>query len=545
MEFRILGQFEVAHEGRVLDLGGGRQRALLAILVLHAGEVMSVDRLIDELWPASPPPTAAKIVQVYVSQLRKALGRGGVIVTQANGYALDVHDATIDLRSFEALEAEARHAEPAAAGVKLREALALWRGTPLADFAYESFAQREISRLEELRLVVVEARIEADLALGSASELVPELEALVAEHPLRERVRGQLMLALYRSGRQAEALETYREARRLLDDQLGLDPGDALQRLEQAILRHDPELEGPVQPRASPRRAVSAPVRYVRSGDVEVAYQVTGGGLLDLVLVPGFVSHLELDWAYPGAARLFERLGSFARLIRFDPPGIGLSRAPPGAVLESRPEDVCAVMDAAGSASCALLGYSEGGYLAIRIAAEHPQRVSALVLLGAAARRVQPEDDAPDEAPPERIARAERIGRSWGAGEDLDAVAPGADDELRRWYAARARVASSPGSARARLLATGRDDVRVDLDRVDAPTLVLHRRGDRIVRVEEGRYLADHIPGARFVELEGSAHLPYVDSDSVADEVEAFLTGVPSRRPSPALHEPGAPGGGA
>jgi pimeloyl-ACP methyl ester carboxylesterase len=283
------------------------------------------------------------------------------------------------------------------------------------------------------------------------------------------------------------------------------------------------------------------PIRYARSGDFELAYQVTGRGLLDIVLVPGFVSHLELDWEYPGAARMFERLGAFARLIRFDPRGIGLSvRTQPDSGLQARLEDVLAVMDAAASTKAALLAYAEGGHLAIRLAVEHPERVTGLVLVGASARTVRTADYPWGETWPERIERAGRTERSWGAGDDVDTVAPGADDELRRWYAARARAASSPSTARALLLASGQIDVRAELPAVDAPTLVLHRRGDRIVSLEEERYLAEHIPGARLVELEGDAHLPYVDPDPIADEVEAFLTGVRREQPVVAAGEPGS-----
>ncbi len=256
MEFHILGPFEVVEHGRPIELGGGRQRALLALLALHAGEALSSDRLIDELWGEQPPETATKIVQVYVSQLRKALGREGVLVTRPPGYLLRLEPGALDLHRFERLVAEARHAEPALAAAKLREALSLWRGSPLADFAYESFAQGEIARLEELRLAALEDQVEADLVLGRAAEVISQLESLVAAHPLREQPRGQLMLALYRTGRQAEALEVYRQGRRLLDEELGLEPGEALQQLERAILQHDPALDAPAVER---QRATETP----------------------------------------------------------------------------------------------------------------------------------------------------------------------------------------------------------------------------------------------------------------------------------------------
>jgi DNA-binding SARP family transcriptional activator len=242
MDFRLLGPLEVLEHDRLLALGGGRQRSLLAVLLLHANEVVSNDRLIDALWGQSPPPTAAKTVQVYVSRLRKELGEGR-LVTRAPGYLLTVESSELDLRRFEQLLGEARGAEPADAADLLRRALALWRGPALADLAYEAFVQNEIARLEELRWAALEQRIEADLACGRHAELVGELEGLIAEHPLRERLRYQLMLALYRSSRQAEALDAYRTARRELAEELGLEPGEELKRLEQAILQHDPALD--------------------------------------------------------------------------------------------------------------------------------------------------------------------------------------------------------------------------------------------------------------------------------------------------------------
>src|ERR671934_1289613 len=244
MEFRILGPLQVLDEGRELPLGGAKQRALLAVLLLDRNRVVSRDRLIDELWHTDPPETAPTALQVYVSQLRKTLGRD-LILTQPPGYLIRVGDGELDLHRFERLVARARAEEPAQAARLLREGLALWRGAPLAELG-DSFACAERARLEEQRMAALEQRIEADLALGRHAELVPELEGLVRKQPLRERLRGQLMLALYRCGRQADALEVYRSGRRLLDEELGLEPDDELQRLEKAILNHDPSLESPV-----------------------------------------------------------------------------------------------------------------------------------------------------------------------------------------------------------------------------------------------------------------------------------------------------------
>ena len=242
MEFQILGPFEALAEGRRVSLRAAKPRALLAILLLHAGEPVSIDRLIADLWAGRPPATAAKILQTYVSQLRKALG-DSTIVTGPAGYQLNVERDSLDAHRFERLLVEARGAEPAVASDRLREALAVWRGPALVDFAFEPWAQAEIGRLEELRLDALQDRLEADLALGRAAELVAELEALIAEYPLRERLRGQLMLALYRSGRQADALAAYRAARETLVEELGIEPGPALRRLERGILDQDPELD--------------------------------------------------------------------------------------------------------------------------------------------------------------------------------------------------------------------------------------------------------------------------------------------------------------
>jgi DNA-binding SARP family transcriptional activator len=243
MEFRILGPLEVADGDVAAPLGGAKQRALLALLLLSANEVVSVDRLIDELWGERAPGSGRTALQVRVSQLRKALGPAARLRTRAPGYVLELDREQLDLHRFERLVGEADSAEPEVSAAKLRQALALWRGPPLADLAYESFAQPAIGQMQELRLTALEKRIEADLALGHHGELVAELEALVAEHPLRERLAAQLMLALYRCGRQADALEVYQRTRTQLADELGLEPGPSLQALQAQILRHEPSLQ--------------------------------------------------------------------------------------------------------------------------------------------------------------------------------------------------------------------------------------------------------------------------------------------------------------
>jgi DNA-binding SARP family transcriptional activator len=245
LDFRLLGPLEVVDETGPLLLGGQKQRSVLALLLLEAPRPVSTDRLIDALWGEQPPRTAATSLQNFVSQLRKTFG-ADVVVTKPPGYALAIRPEQVDLERFRRLAAEARAAaEPQQRAEKLRSALGLWRGPPLADVGFEAFVQPEIIRLEEERLAALEERVDADLEAGRHADLVGELEALVEHHPVRERLRAQLMLALYRSGRQAEALNAYQQARRTLIEQLGIEPGRDLQDLHSAILRQEAGLRAP------------------------------------------------------------------------------------------------------------------------------------------------------------------------------------------------------------------------------------------------------------------------------------------------------------
>ncbi len=282
MDYRILGPLELRAGDRTVSLRGVRQRELLAVLLLHANEIVSSDRLIDELWERDPPPTAAKIIQNSVSQLRKLIDPE-LLITRSPGYLLVVGPDELDAGRFERIVEQARadlaEGQPAKTAEALREALGLWRGPALADCADVPSARAEAARLEELRSAATEDRIEAELQLGRHADLVAELEALVAQHPLRERLRAQLMVALYRSGRQAEALRVYHETREVLVEELGLEPGRALQRLERAVLVHDPalELSGDGRPEA-PRPVDSAQAPGTRKTVSVVAADVLSLG---------------------------------------------------------------------------------------------------------------------------------------------------------------------------------------------------------------------------------------------------------------------------
>jgi DNA-binding SARP family transcriptional activator len=284
LDFRILGPLEVVDaDDRPVALGGQKQRAVLGLLLLERGRVVPTELLIDRLWGEDPPPTAITSLQNAISRLRKLLGPGRLI-TKPPGYAVSVEPDELDLARCERMVGQARELKPEARAALLREALALWRGPPLADFGYEAWAQGEIGRLGEVRWSVLEDRIDADLDLGRHSELIGELESLIAEHPLRERLRGQLMLALYRCGRQAEALEAYQQARRVLVDELGIEPSAPLQELSRSILRQEAGLEP---------AAAAAPL----SGHYRELIDALFAGRLVPVLGAGAHADLQMDRA--------------------------------------------------------------------------------------------------------------------------------------------------------------------------------------------------------------------------------------------------------
>jgi pimeloyl-ACP methyl ester carboxylesterase/DNA-binding CsgD family transcriptional regulator len=275
-----------------------------------------------------------------------------------------------------------------------------------------------------------------------------------------------------------------------------------------------------------------APVRYTQRDGLNIAYQVTGTGSVDLVLVAGFVSHLTLDWTERRHAHFLHRLGTFSRLIRFDKRGTGMSDRPGGLPdLETRMGDVAAVMDAVRSEQAVLFGYSEGGPMSILYAASHPERVKALVIYSSYARRLWAPDYPWGARLEDRARYAAQVEHDWAWEADMRQMCPNADEELARWWGQRCRAATSPGAARVLIEMNSLVDVRETLSAVQAPTLVLHRRHDVDSRIEEGRYLAEHIPGARFVELEGTDHFVAIDPDQILGPVEEFVLGLESSTP--------------
>jgi DNA-binding SARP family transcriptional activator/pimeloyl-ACP methyl ester carboxylesterase len=546
VEFRLLGPLEVIDGASPLRLPAGKQPALLAILLLSANRTVSQEQIIDDLWGEEVPESARKMVQIHVSQLRKVLPEPR-LHTRSPGYLLEVREGELDLARFEHAVAAGRRAlaegESENATERLGQALALWRGPALAEFS-EPFGRHEGTRLEELRLAAVELRIEAELALGHQRDVVGELETLIAQHPLRERLRSQHMLALYQSGRHAEALASYQTFRRALADELGIEPSASLRELERQMLQQDSSLELPTGTEtrtAAPTQVVgtvsAAPVgdvSYARSGEIRIAYQVVGDGPIDLVLVHGWVCTFQPGWEYPKLADFYRRLASIGRLILFDKRGTGLSdRVSPERLpdLETRMDDVRAVLDSVGSERAVLLGMSEGGSMSTLFAATYPQRTLSLILMGTFPREMRAPDypcGVSEEDLRRRLALLDEDDWASKATSDwLGRVAPSILDDpgALHWYTSYVRRGASPGASKAMRLMNTEIDIRDLLPTISVPTLVLHRA--RESWRDGSRFMGEHIPGARMVELPGNDHLPWEgDQEALLDEIDRFLSGV-------------------
>ncbi len=486
---------------------------------------------------------------------RAAAGPEHTLMTRPPGYVLHVEADELDTSRFEQLVAEGRVAlregDPVGAAERLGEALGLWRGAALAEFADEPFAQAEAARLDELRLSALEDRIEAELAQGRHGDVIADLEVAARDNPSRERLWARWMLALYRCGRQAEALGAYRELRTHLGEELGITPSPELVALEEAIVLQKPELDWvppPPQPVAAEpltrgdtrhggalgtASTLAMPkTHYAKASDgVHIAYQVIGDGPFDLVEVGGFVSHLEFAWEGVEYAHYLRRLAGFARLITFDKRGTGMSDPVPVHALpslEQRMDDFGAVLDAVGSERAALFGESDGGQMATLFAATYPERTQALVTYGSYARLRSAPDFPLGQSDEFLEAFAIEMEDTWGeiAEGSVWAVNATRDPRFRDWLGRWVRNCSSPGAAATLLRMSYEIDVREVLPAIRVPTLVMHRADDPLIPVEQGRYFAAHIPGAKYVELPGQDRLIFAgDVDRIANEIEEFLTG--------------------
>ena len=533
----LLGPLQVDGSPGGAVIGAAKERSLLAALALHPGAAVSTDALIAALWGEDPPAAARKTLQTYVWNLRQSLG-SEMIATEPAGYSLRLAPADVDVGRFRTLVREGEAAlgggDAARASAVLGEAMALWRGEPFAGVAPHTGLAGEAVRLKEEYLSALETRVSADLAAGRHTELVGELEALVHDHPFRERLWGYLMLALYRCGRQVDALATYQRARELLVEELGLEPGGELRRIEEAILNHDASVAAP--DRRDPPVAAAAgtasgilrsPVRYTGSSDgVSIAYQVAGDGPIDILAIPGFVTHLDIWWNAPTDG-LVRRLTSIGRLISFDKRGMGLSDRPESVDAAKWVDDALAVLDAAGAKEVVVLGVSAGTPTAIRLASLHPERVRALVIFGGGARTIAGPGYEIGHDRETLESFAANLEKRWGSGVAISSYAPSRAKEphVRDYWARYQQLSAAPAAAMRSFWAAVETDVTDLLSTITAATLVLHPERDIIAPVEWGRFVADRIPGAEFVALDSDVDLICVSDviDDMAREIHAFI----------------------
>jgi len=533
----LLGPFQVDGSPAGAVLSAAKERSLLAALALNPGGVVTVDALIAALWGDDPPSAARKTLQTYVWNLRRSLG-ADVITTEPPGYALRIAPDDVDVGRFRAFvrdgEAAMAAGDPAKASAVLGEAVALWRGEPFSGVAEHTGLAGEAARLKEEYLSAVETRLSANLAVGRHGELIGELKALVVEHPFRERLWGYLMVALYRCGRQADALATYQRARQLLVEELGLEPGGELRRIEESILRHDESLAAPdrldIQVSAvagTPGTVLRSPVRYARSSDgVGIAYQVAGDGPVDILAIPGFVTHLDIWWNAPTDG-LVRQLTSIGRLISFDKRGMGLSDRPDAVESMKWVDDALAVLDAVGATNVVVLGVSAGTPTAIRLAALHPERACALVVFGGGARTVAGPGYEIGHDRETLKSFAENLEQRWGSGVAITSYAPSRANEphVRDYWARYQQLSASPAAAMRSYWAAVESDVTDLLSKITMPTLVLHPERDIIAPVAWGRFMADHIPLAEFVALDSDVDLICVSDviDDIARYISEFI----------------------
>jgi DNA-binding SARP family transcriptional activator/pimeloyl-ACP methyl ester carboxylesterase len=543
MDIGVLGPLAVrSGDGLTRAIAARRQRLLLAVLAAHAPRAVSPERLADAQWPDDAPTDPSAALHTLLSRLRAALG-APVIERVPHGYRLALAAGTTDAARFESLLALAREAaSPEHALALVEKALALWRGEPYEEFADVHALASEVARLRELRTAARERRVELLLALGGVAQARAHAELLVRDDPLRERPRALLMEAAYRTGRPADALATYQQFRRLLAEELGLEPSPALRELELQVIRHERSLAGTppataVVSDAPPREmAVPAAVLPLRialvSRVARIALAQAGTGAPVLVL-PAWVSSLAAIGAgLDPRAPLLASLACRCALTLYDRPGMGLSRAEHGGVahalagdaraLDDDVADALAVLDATGVVRTTVLAMSQAGPVALALAARHPERVSRLVLLGTYASGAHAFPRADVRASIVALVRAH-----WGLGSRVlaEIILPGAGDQGAATYARLQREAATPEVAARALERLYEADVRDLLPRVRQPALVLHYTGDTAVPFRAGQQLAAELPDARLVPLAGRLHLPAgADVDRVAGLV-AGLTG--------------------
>jgi pimeloyl-ACP methyl ester carboxylesterase/DNA-binding SARP family transcriptional activator len=522
---RMFGPLEVTLARRTLgarEFGGIKPRQLLEVLLLERGRPVPKDRIADRLWGERLPVSTAATIETYVSQLRRIVGRQ-VIRTETGGYRVPAAAVSTDLDAFDVLVRRAAAASGEHRRAHLRAALDLASGELLAD---EPYAHWVLAPREHYRVRRLQAQLElADccVELGELDEALGVVSEVLVVEPTSERAHRVAMLAHHRRGDRATALRQYARCRTVLVDVFGVAPSAQTAALHLAILRGGPAQDPPV-----------APVRYAESDGARIAYQVVGGGPVDLVFVPSFVTNLGATWDDPTYARFLRRLASMARLVLFDKRGTGLSDPvvnPPRPA--ERVTDMRSVLDAAGSRRAVLFGVCGGGAQCVWFAAGHPERTAGVVLFGAAARIVSTEDYPWGWTPEQYERLLAAFEEAWLTGGRPEKRNPGLanDARYRDWFARYVRLAASPFTARQLAEANARVDLRQVLPTLHTPCLVMARTEDVWLRPENSRYLAARIPGARLVELPGADHDPWVgDIEPVLVAVRQFLDVVARRQ---------------
>lgn len=530
--FRVLGPLELGRSGRAVPLSGARQRELLAVLLAARGSTVPVDVLVELLWGGSLPASPSAALHSQISRLRRTLAglltAGCDLVTRSPGYALLVPPAHLDSVRFEQLVGQAR-----ARGGDLQlyeEALRLWRGPAFAEFADLPPTRLEGIRLGELHAAVVEERAEALLEAGRPQLVVPDLEAFVAEHPLREGARAALMRGLYATGRHSDALREYQRYRHHLAEELGLEPSAALQRLEHRVLTHDlsPPSAGPASQVTGPSGLQSMQVRYVRPARGPALATATVGTGPPLVVVPAWVTSLDvLASGRDPRSSLVEHLIHHAAVTLYDRAGTGLSQGPvEDFTVETSADELLAVLEATGEAT--LLAASQAGPVAVVAAVRRPDLVRRLVMFGTYA------DGGgvfTNTAQNRALVTLTRANFHMGAKVLADLYRPGASADAGEHLARVLRDSADAAVAAGYLEETYRTDVTPLLGRVTQPALVLHYRHDHVVPFRGGEQLAAGLARARFVPLDGTYHLPdAADLPRIVALVSDFLADAPPSR---------------
>jgi DNA-binding SARP family transcriptional activator/pimeloyl-ACP methyl ester carboxylesterase len=494
---RSLGRFQVSVAGGAVPAGAWRQRRaaeLVKILSLARGQRLHREQIIDALWPDLAPEAGAANLHKAAHHARRALGSPKAIVLRGAQVELwPGATVEVDALRFEGDAAQAlRSADPEACAAVAET----YGGELLPEDRYAQWVEEARFRLRALYL---------QLLRGAGL-----WERVVDEEPADEVAHRELMRAYAEAGNRSAALEQYWSLRDALE-RIELEPTPETRLLYHEIAR------APLD---------ASPVRYARAGEASIAYQVVKGGPADMLLIPGWISHLELDWEEPTWVRWCERIASFARLVRFDKRGTGLSDRPSQIpTLAERMSDALAVLDAAELGRAHVMGWSEGGPLAVLLAVEHPERVQSLVVYGTQACFRHGPDYPWGVTDEERESDAAEIEEAWGELALARLFAPGGGDRFARSWAAYSRAAASPSAAAALNRANLMIDVRDLLPRVGVPTLVLGRSGDQIAPPEAARYMAERISGARFVELDGEDHVMWVgDIEPLCAEIERFVT---------------------